>query len=191
MSNSTDAAVPACGLYRTVFPLPGNEAAVPANTLVYFHNHSEAGPPQVQLPETARHNRWSFHKDGITVGDLDWTRTLVPLPKEGFYTVTERLWIGGGQTFPVGLLMQLGYTRQGQPAAFPGVLIDGGTIRFQRRGAIVSDLQVETLQRSDFKLLTLAPQPTDGEAAPTADAPALEADAEAVEIDVTVESGEA
>lgn len=152
--------LPACGLCRTVFPLPGNDA-VPAGTLVYFHNHSDGdeGPPVVQLPEKAEHNRWTFQTEKHAAEDLRWCASLVPLPKEGFYQLTAPLWIGNGQKLPSGLLVQLGYTRKGQPAAFPGLLINGGTIQFQRRGAILTDLQLNNLRRSDFRLLAVQPKP--------------------------------
>lgn len=147
------------GLYRTLFVLSGHEAAIPAGSLVYINDDTDGDGVEVLLPQTAKHNRWQFRPEGIPVSDEAWLSSLVPLPKEGFYHLTEHLWIGGGQTLPEGLLIQLGYTRQGQAAAFPGVLVDGGTIRFQRRGAIVSDLQVATLRRSDFKLLTPVQNP--------------------------------
>lgn len=150
-------AMPGCGLKRTLFPLPGRETQVPAGLLVSFHDHSDEGPPIVRLPKQAVANRWTFEEEGIVIDDLDWPSTLVSLPKEGLYELGAELWIGGGQKLPAGLLVQLGYTRQGQAAAFPGLLVDGGTIRFQRRGALLTDLQVDTLVRTTFKLLAVAP----------------------------------
>ena len=43
--------LPNCGLYRTTKPLPDNEAAVPADALVYFHNHSDSGLPVIVAPD--------------------------------------------------------------------------------------------------------------------------------------------
>lgn len=169
---AASSALPACGLKRTVFPLPGREELVPAGILVSFHDHSDDGRPVVRLPKQARANRWVFEEDGIPIDDVAWATTLVDLPKEGFYELTSELWIGGGRKLPVGLLVQLGYTRQGQPAAFPGVLVSGSAIQFQKQGTLLTDLQAASLDRSTFKLLAVKPPAAEQPTLDAGDAPA-------------------
>ena len=57
MAGSTKSMLPSCGLYRTTKPLSGHEEQVPAGLLVYFHNHSDSGLPQVLSPDHNVHNR--------------------------------------------------------------------------------------------------------------------------------------
>ena len=81
-------ALPDCGIYRTGVALEGREEAVPAGTLVYFHNHSSDGAPLVLSPLDNVHNRWSFHDKGYLVkgeaaaafiaGVLTWFTVPVP-----------------------------------------------------------------------------------------------------------------
>ena len=140
------------GLYRTILPMTDRPAEVPARTLVHFVSPEDGGP-KVQLPNKAENNRWTFLERGHEVTDEQWAATLVPLNEEGFYRLTQDLWIGGGQKMPKGLLVQLGYTKEGQAAAFPGKVVDTNKIEFQRRGALISDLQADSLLKADFKVV--------------------------------------
>lgn len=123
-------ALPPCGLYRTTRPLPGHETRVPSGVLVYFHNHSEEGLPQVLLPETSRFNRWHFHGAGIQFRSLPWATSLLSVPAQGFYALKDKLAFDGGE-WPKGTLVQLGYTRSADPVLF---------IAQQRRGLAENDL---------------------------------------------------
>src|SRR5437870_317567 len=80
-----------CGLYRTTKPLAGHEEQFPAGLLVYFHNHSESGLPQVLAPDHNVHNRWHFHGPPIEFRGLSWADSLVKVPLEGFYVLKREL----------------------------------------------------------------------------------------------------
>jgi hypothetical protein len=114
---STKNRLPDCGLYRTTKPLPEHEDDVPAGTLIYFHNHSDSGLPVVVPPEHNVHNRWHFHGGGIPFRGLSWADTLTKLPPEGFYVLKRALSFEGGE-WPKASLVQLGYTRRGEPIVF-------------------------------------------------------------------------
>ncbi len=140
------------GLYRSILPMSDRPAEVPARVLLRYVSPTEGGP-KVHLPKKAENNKWTFTAKGHEVTDEEWAGTLVPLADEDFYHLTQDLWIGGGQKMPKGLLVQLGYTREGQAAAFPGAQVkDTNKIEFQRRGALISDLQVDTLKAAGFKV---------------------------------------
>lgn len=142
---------PTTGLCRTTFPL-ADGATIGANALVLF----DAEAATVRAAASAKNNRWTFDEASVAIDDATWADTLVPLPKEGFYELVGDVWIGSGQKLPEGLLVQLGYTKQGRAVVFPGVLERGTAIRFQQRGVLVTDLQLDVLRRSQFKLLTVA-----------------------------------
>ena len=109
--------LPDCGLYRTTKALPGHEGDVPAGVLVYFHNHSDSGLPVVVPPDHNIHNRWHFHGAGIAFRGLSWADSLTKLPGEGFYMLRKALSFDGGQ-WPPSALVQLGYTKTGDPILF-------------------------------------------------------------------------
>ena len=111
--------LPDCGLYRTTKPLPEHEAEVPAGILVYFHNHSDSGLPVVIAPDHNIHNRWHFHGAGIPFRGLSWADSLAKLPAEGFYMLRKALTFEGGE-WPKAALVQLGYTKNGDPILFIG-----------------------------------------------------------------------
>lgn len=106
----------ACGLYRTTKPLPGDENAVPAGRLVHFHGHA-GDAPHVVMPVDATHNTWRFATGGVVIRDEAWIATLERLLPEGFYVLTENLLFDGGW-WPKCTLLQLAYTRQGEPTVF-------------------------------------------------------------------------
>jgi hypothetical protein len=109
--------LPECGLYRTTKPLPGNENECPAGLLVYFHNHSDSGLPEVIVPDHNIHNRWHFHGPGIQFRAPSWAESLTKMPNQGFYSLRKELAFDGG-SWPKGALVQLGYTRIGEPILF-------------------------------------------------------------------------
>ncbi|MDP9035325.1 MAG: hypothetical protein M3O50_11000 [Myxococcota bacterium] len=109
--------LPECGLYRTTKPLPEHEEEVPSGALVYFHNHSDSGLPVVVAPDHNVHNRWHFHGGGLPFRGLSWADSLVKLPAEGFYMLRKVLTFEGGE-WPKGALVQLGYTKNGDPIVF-------------------------------------------------------------------------
>lgn len=110
--------LPDCGLYRTTKALPGHEEKIPAGLLVYFHNHSDSGLPQVIPPDHNVHNRWHFHGPGILIRGLSWIETLVKMPAEGFYVLRRDVPLDGGGRMQKGTLVQLGYQNNGTPILF-------------------------------------------------------------------------
>lgn len=123
----------ACGLYRTTTALPGREDAVPAGRLVYYHNHSDEGPPLVLLPAANAHNRWTFQERGYLASDPDYPATLEPLPKEGLYVMRSHFHPTGGVVVAERTLVQLGYNTAGDPILFVPV-VEGNAIRFPATG---------------------------------------------------------
>jgi hypothetical protein len=109
--------LPDCGIFRTTQALPGHEEEVPAGALVYFHNHSDSGLPQVILPDHCLHNRWHFRGPGVVFRSLAWVASLHPLPAQGFYFLKEDLVFDGG-SWPRHTLVQLGYSRRAEPILF-------------------------------------------------------------------------
>ena len=109
--------LPPCGLYRTTKPLPEHEEQFPPGTLVYFHNHSDSGLPVVLAPDHNVMNQWHFHGAGTPFRGLSWADSLVKLPEQGFYMLRKQLDFDGG-SWPKGALVQLGYTRTGEPILF-------------------------------------------------------------------------
>ncbi len=127
-------ALPDCGIYRAGRDLPGHEEQITAGSLIYFHNHSEQGPPLVLLPHENTHNRWTFHKTGWLVEDPAFIAELVPLKPQGFYLVTgNHLHLAREEVLPEKSLVQLGYNRRGDSILFPAKF-EGLTITFPTRG---------------------------------------------------------
>ncbi len=121
MATTTKNQARECGLYRATKSLPGHEDAVPAGTLVYFHNHSSNnGPlPSVIPPDHNIHNRWHFHAETAieNVRSPSWIDSLEKLPDQAFYTLRRELPFDGG-SWPKGTLVQLGYTKAAEPILF-------------------------------------------------------------------------
>ena len=110
--------LPPCGLYRTQDPLPGKEEWVREGLLVYFHNHSQQGPPLVLLPASNANNRWTFHDKGYLIRDEDYVESLVSLMPEGYYILTEAIYLSHEEMIPERTLVQLGYNRAAEPILF-------------------------------------------------------------------------
>jgi len=148
MSGPSKSSLPACGLYRTTKPLAGHEEQFPSGLLVYFHNHSDSGLPQVLAPDHNVHNRWHFHGPGVEFRGLSWAETLVKVPVEGFYTLRRELAFEGG-SWPKGALVQLGYTRNGDPILFIGQVrtsLAENDLWFSDRGVGVPREQMSILE---------------------------------------------
>jgi len=147
MSGPTKTTLPSCGLYRTTKPLTGHEEQFPAGLLVYFHNHSDSGLPQVLAPDHNVHNRWHFHGPGVEFRGLSWADSLVKVPLEGFYVLKRELAFDGG-TWPKGALVQLGYTKSADPILFIGQVrtkLDENDLWFSDRGVGLARDQMSIL----------------------------------------------
>jgi hypothetical protein len=125
--------LPPCGIYRTQQALQGKEEWVRANLLVYFHNHSQQGPPLLLLPSTNSHNRWNFHDKGYLVRDVGFVETLIPLLPEGYYVLNEAFALSRDEVIPADTLVQLGYNRAGEPILFFADF-ENNTITFPTNG---------------------------------------------------------
>jgi hypothetical protein len=114
--------LPRCGLYKTLGPI----GPIPAERLVYFHNHGDPGPG-LYLPSGWKRNRVELQARGTTLPDLDMVRLLAPLSPEGFYRVTETFYCCSQQCrqFEAETLIELGYNASGQPILFAPELVDG------------------------------------------------------------------
>jgi hypothetical protein len=152
-----------CGLYRTGIALGGpgeQEEQVGSGLLVYFHNHSDEGPPMVVTPHANSNNRWQFHERGWTIEDNDFVAALIPLKPEGLYVNAEHLHISREEIIPPRTLMQLGYNRRADSILFVARFEDN-TISFPSSGYSFTspDLQ-KHLQPVGFNV----PQPKPPEA---------------------------
>lgn len=144
--------------------MPGHEEQVPADALVYFHNHSDQGEPLLLLPASNRHNVWTFHDRGYLVRDAQWMAELESLRAEGLYRLGEHLH-AGETNLPAKTLVQLGYNRHGDPIVFAARRVDN-TIVFPERGLRFQNRQIlQTLLPADFVVVTPAKTP----APPTSD----------------------
>ena len=146
---SVKSILPACGLYRTTKALSDNEEAVPAGGIVYFHNHSDSGLPVVIPPDHNIMNRWHFHGAGIPFRGLSWADSLAKIPAEGFYMLRKGLEFDGG-SWPKGTLVQLGYTRTGDPILFIGQIraqLDENDLFFSDKGVGITRDQLALLEQ--------------------------------------------
>lgn len=148
--------LPPCGLYKTTEPLPGKEQWVREHLLVYFHNHSQQGPPLILLPASNAHNRWSFHEKGYLIRDPSFVATLTPLKAEDLYVLREPIYLSRDEFIPEQTLVQLGYTRSADPILFLANFSDNA-ITFPANGlkctteifGMLEDVNFATPERQD------------------------------------------
>jgi hypothetical protein len=133
MTKSVEKEYPDCGLYITGSGLPGHEEHLGEGLMVYFHNHSPDGPPIVLLPNENANNRWSFQENGHLVQDDSFIGALKPIPPEGFYRLRQHLHVDEEKVLPEQALVQLGYSRTGEPILFVPTL-DGSSLNFPGTG---------------------------------------------------------
>ena len=114
--------LPPCGLYATRSAI----GTVPANRLVYFHNHGEPGPG-LYLPASWVGNRARFEPRGHLLGSPDDVDQLEPLPAEGFYRVTEPFFCCEKECrrFETDALVQLGYDASARAILFLPEVVGG------------------------------------------------------------------
>lgn len=143
--------LPPCGLFRTTEPLKGKEQWVRAGMLVYFHNHSQQGPPLVLLPSENRENRWVFHEKGYLIREPEYAETLEPLLAEGLYVLTEPIHLSREEFIPDRTLVQLGYNRSADPILFLGQYEDNA-IFFPDSGLKCTVEVFSLLREVEFRL---------------------------------------
>jgi hypothetical protein len=117
-----DTELPPCGLYRTTAPI----GTIPEGRLVYFHNHGDPGPG-LYLPAGWSHNRARLQARGTVLPSREDANSLLPLPREGFYRVSEAFYCCEKrcQRFEPDMLVQLGYDGAGEALLFIPEIIDG------------------------------------------------------------------
>jgi hypothetical protein len=142
--------LPPCGIYKTRKALAGKEEWVRENILIYFHNHSQQGPPLVLLPASNAHNRWTFHDKGYLVKDPDFAESLLELKPEGFYILNEAIFLSHEDVIPENTLVQLGYNRSGDPILFLAQF-DNNTIQFPTSGLKCTLEIFDLLRPVDFR----------------------------------------
>lgn len=152
--------LPKCGLYRTGLALAGQEEAVAAGILVYFHNHSDQGPAMVQTPHENTHNRWQFHDRGWAASDAEFLNALVPLKAEGLYVNAKHLHISREEIIPSRTLLQLGYNRRGDTLLFIGRFRDN-VIEFPEKGYAFEDPAIQELLEPAGFLMPRREDPAD------------------------------
>ena len=94
-------------------------------------------------------NRWHFHGAGIPFRGLSWADSLVRLPAEGFYMLRKALSFEGGE-WPKASLVQLGYTRTGDPILFIGQIraqLAENDLYFSDKGVGISRDQLALLEQ--------------------------------------------
>ena len=142
---------PPCGVYKTTAPLSGKEEWVRENLLVYFHNHSQQGPPLLLLPAANTGNRWSFHDKGYLIRDSDYVDSLVELLEEGLYVLTEPIYLSRDEFIPEETLVQLGYNRSADPILFLAKFVDNQVV-FPTSGLKCTMEIFEMLKPVNFRL---------------------------------------
>jgi hypothetical protein len=119
--------------------------------LVYFHNHSQQGPPLLLLPASNTHNRWSFHEKGYLIRDPSYVSSLTPLLDEGLYILTEPIYLSRDEFIPEDTLVQLGYNRPGEPILFLAKFSENA-ITFPNSGLKCTLEIFEMLRACDFRV---------------------------------------
>lgn len=119
------------GIYKTTKFLPGHEATVAPNMLVLIRTDAEFAPASVLLPVSNVQNQWRFQMPGVRVpaSSFGWGDSLIKLPHEGFYRLTQEFTFGESGRWLKNAIVQLGYTRAGEPILFIA----------QRRSPLVSN----------------------------------------------------
>lgn len=141
-----------CGLYRATDELREHPGAVTPSALVYFHNHSEQGPPIVVLPEANTNNKWTFGKKGYSITDPLFIERLEPLRREGLYRVREHFHPDAERVVPANALVQLGYNRAADPIIFFPRTLDGeNALVFPTQGMRIPATVYELLEPLDLR----------------------------------------
>jgi len=108
------------GLYKTNEYLPGHEAQVGPEQLVLIRTDAEFAPASVLLPVNNLNNQWRFQMPGIKVPPTSqsWGQSLTKLKHEGFFRLTRQFAFGDKGRWIENAIVQLGYTRKGEPILF-------------------------------------------------------------------------
>jgi len=134
--------LPDTGLYRTTQALPGHEAAIPADVLVFLGQPQNGGSKFVVRPSENRRNRWYWGEPTTPLRSPTWAKTLKRLPPEGFYTLPRAIELEGGGRWLENAIIQLGYNAQGKGIIFIAERREGesaNALFFSDRGLGIED----------------------------------------------------
>lgn len=134
------------GLYRTTRALDGEERALALDRLVFVV--PRAAHTDVFIPERSAHNRWHFPGPSIPVNDRAWLSSLLPLRPQGHYVLAREVRFDGG-AWPARALVQLGYSRLGEPMLFLGQLRAerrDNVLHFGDAGVRIGDDELSSLE---------------------------------------------
>ncbi len=140
--------LPNPGLYRTTQPMPGQEEQIPANALVFVGQADNGGGMFVVRPGANRRNRWFWGEPTTPLRSPTWSKTLKPLPAEGFYVLPQTMELEGGGRWLQGAIVQLGYNAEGQGILFVAEWKEDGTenaLIFSDRGIVIDDRMLDRL----------------------------------------------
>jgi len=140
--------LPNPGLYRTTQPMPGQEEQVPANALVFVGQAENGGGMFVVRPGANRRNRWFWGEPTTPLRSPTWSKTLKPLPAEGFYVLPQTMELEGGGRWLQGAIVQLGYNAEGRGILFVAEWKEDGTentLNFSDRGIVIDDRILDRL----------------------------------------------
>jgi hypothetical protein len=157
--------LPKPGLYRTTQPYPGLEEELPAPALVFVGKRPEDALPFVVRPGQNQHNEWYWSEPVFLLRSPTWSKTLVALPPEGFYTLPADFSPGEGVRWPRNAVVQLGYNQRAQPILFLAERHAGdqrNVLSFSNRGIAVDDALMRSLVRAP---VLIVPPPSEKSAA--------------------------
>ncbi|MBN2196268.1 MAG: hypothetical protein JW751_25875 [Polyangiaceae bacterium] len=152
--------LPEPGLYRTTTALPGSEAAIPANVLVYVGQKPD-GVRFVVRPGQNRANRWYWGEPTMALRSPTWSKTLRRLPAEGFYTLPRNLDLEGGGRWLENAIVQLGYNDAGKGILFVAEQREAesaNALFFSDRGVMIADELLDRLRWAPILPVTTTKQ---------------------------------
>ncbi len=144
--------LPNCGIYRTSQQI----GSIPAQQLVYFHNHGNPGPG-LYLPQNWKNNQVQFSSKGMTLTPLELANTLEPLKAQGLYRIAQGFHCCEQKCvyFEANQLVQLGYNRSAQAILFLPFWRDT-ELQFPTKGTHIETLNLQFLEplqvQSDAKV---------------------------------------
>lgn len=151
------------GLYRSTRPLVGDADVIPANALVFVGQQPDGSRFAVR-PGRNTKNRWYWGEPVIALAGESgesWARSLVPLPREGFYTLPETLEFEGGGRWPTNAIVQLGYDGAGRAILFVAEDREGearNVLEFSNVGQRIEDTLLHRLNWAPILPVKQAPE---------------------------------
>ena len=111
---------PASGLYRSSKAHPSQGESFPADCLIYvgYAQPEQHADPFIVRPHRNQHNRWYWQQPTTPLVEAEWAQSLLPLPREGYYTLSQAFLPPGGGRWHQGAIVQLGYDQQGRAILF-------------------------------------------------------------------------